>query len=114
MGVSDSAAASSENPFESSFSNDAIRDQCRICYKLIRRGNMARHQREVHLNVKKHVCPHCGNAYGQKFQMQQHILLKHKPEQASQCTQCHKVYSSKELLQQHYKRTGHSIGGMRI
>ena len=53
--------------------------QCPDCHRSFKETfTLRRHIREVHLKLKKHTCPVCGNSFARASAMKQHLFYQHQ------------------------------------
>ncbi len=78
-------------------------------------GNLNRHVRSVHLNIKPYVCELCDVKFTHSYLLKKHIKTVHDNIRDYICTYCAKAFQKKGGLDRHVKRahknnTGASAG----
>ena len=87
----------------------SLQERCHLCHKLIRRDNMRRHHRDIHLRMRTHTCQFCGCSFSQKSTLESHLLRLHPEQPTFACPSCNKVYMLQEHLEQHLQYSGHGV-----
>lgn len=72
------------------------------------------HMNSVHLKAKKHVCPHCGQAFDDSSNLSKHKKQVHNPETGIKCPArrthaCTYVDSRKDKMKEHCERELHGL-----
>lgn len=77
---------------------------CPFCNKTFRCLN--RHIRDMHFNIRNHVCDICGSAYKQWNTLKEHIEIRHSPHKEFFCDICQdgKSFRSKGYLKKHFAK----------
>ena len=80
---------------------------CPTCGKLFGLPKWLKdHENAVHLNIKRHYCPHCPHAEYFKGSMQKHIAQVHKKIKPFQCPHCGKRFGDAGPYKYHHTRCG--------
>ncbi|KAG4075052.1 hypothetical protein HA402_008117 [Bradysia odoriphaga] len=93
--------------------HDEIKRQpCPICNKNYR--CLSRHIKDIHFNIRNHVCDICGSAYKQWNTLKEHIEIQHSPHAEFFCDICQdgKGYRSKGYIKKHFAKV-HVKAGQR-
>jgi hypothetical protein len=72
------------------------------------------HMNSVHLKAKKHVCPHCSQAFDDSSNLSKHKKQVHNPDTGIKCPARHShgciyVDSRKDKMKEHCERQGHGL-----
>ncbi|XP_037045726.1 zinc finger protein 423-like [Bradysia coprophila] len=88
------------------------RQPCPICNKSYR--CLSRHIKDIHFNIRNHVCDICGSAYKQWNTLKEHIEIQHSPHAEFFCDICQdgKGYRSKGYIKKHFAKV-HIKAGQR-
>ena len=89
-------------------SNNAKKEQCNQCGKLVFKSYLKKHIRTVHEGIRDQIytCEHCGKEYTNNFHLKTHIKQKHEEHsfddssdaiKKEQCNQCGKLFFKKYL-----------------
>ncbi|KAJ6636060.1 Zinc finger protein [Pseudolycoriella hygida] len=72
--------------------------QCTLTFAS--KGNLTQHIKQIHLNIRKHICELCGKAFGHPHNLKSH-MVKHSGEKPYQCPICFKRFGYYSRMKTH-------------
>ncbi|XP_037036664.1 zinc finger protein 845-like isoform X1 [Bradysia coprophila] len=72
--------------------------QCSLTFAS--KGNLTQHIKQIHLNIRKHICELCGKAFGHPHNLKSH-MVKHSGEKPYQCPICLKRFGYYSRMKTH-------------
>mmetsp|Transcript_9661 Transcript_9661/g.25327 ORF Transcript_9661/g.25327 Transcript_9661/m.25327 type:complete len:325 (-) Transcript_9661:149-1123(-) len=66
-----------------------------------RKGNLKKHVRSIHLNIRPHACEQCGVSFPQKSSLETHVKLVHLGQRPFQCAICSTAFGLAGDLNRH-------------
>lgn len=84
--------------------NPKVLTACELCGKVLVRGSLTDHVREVHLDPDRrpHVCNLCEKSFKRSSSLKQHQAVIHSGEKQP-CHLCERIFSQRSTLKKHLK-----------